>query len=69
MKSDWPDDKKDKWAQVVLEILEEWKSLKSPNYKRIVGSLLASISSKIVGEGLTDLMTEGILKIFEKISE
>lgn len=69
VKSDWSDDKKDKWAQIVLEILEDWKSLKPPKYKRIVESLLVSISSKIVGEELTDLMTEGIQKILDKISE
>ena len=68
IRSDWSDDKKDKWAHVVLEILEDWKSLKPPKYKRIVESLLVSISSKIVGEELTDLMTEGIQKIFDKIS-
>ncbi|MHA1705456.1 MAG: tetratricopeptide repeat protein [Promethearchaeota archaeon] len=63
IKSDWTDEKKDEWANVMIEILEDWKQFKPSKWKKI-GSLIKGIISGFIGDELTDLMSSGINNLY-----
>jgi len=65
--SDWSDEKKDKWAETIQEILEDWKSIKPKNWKIIGKALLNFLLGRVVGDELAGLLTTGIYNLIEWI--
>ena len=68
LKSNLSNDQKDKWAEVIKEILEEWKELK-PNYWNKLGKVIRDITSKFIGDEITKLMSAGMKKLFDWIKK
>lgn len=69
IKSDWSDEKKDKWAEVIKEILIDWKKLEPSKWNKIVKVLLKTIGSYFVADKVINLTTQGIEKLYYWIKD
>ncbi|HEC41065.1 MAG TPA: hypothetical protein ENI29_22655 [bacterium] len=67
LKSNWADNKKNRWAKTVQEILEEWKTFKPKKWVKIAKAILRFTTSAIISEKLGDLVTFGFERLFEWI--
>jgi tetratricopeptide (TPR) repeat protein len=67
IKSDWSEVKKDKWAEVIQEILEDWKEFKPKKWQKIAKLILKIVLGKFVGEELSGYLTIGIQNLFDWI--
>ena len=67
IKSDWSDVKKDKWAEVIREILEDWKIFKPKKWQKIAKIILKIVLGKVVGVELSGYLTLGIQNLFDWI--
>jgi len=67
IKSDWPDEKKDLWASVFREILEDWIKFNPNKWKKIAKILLKVMGSIFVTASLISTATEGIKNLYEWI--
>lgn len=65
--SSWSDEKKDKWAVIIKEILEEWKGIKPRKWETISKVILNFFMGRVVGEELAGLLTAGIYDLIEWI--
>lgn len=66
IESDWPDEKKDKWARVIQEILTDWAKFKPSKWKKLGKALLQIAKESIVGV-LGGILSEGIKHLFNWI--
>ncbi len=69
IKSNWPDEKKDRWGSIIQEILEEWKQLKDKRWKKIINTFGKVMFEKFIGDELTKYLTKGVQTLFEWIRE
>jgi tetratricopeptide (TPR) repeat protein len=65
--SNWPDGKKDKWAKVMQEILEEWSQFEPKKWQKIVASLMKIVSEIPIGGEFSGLISIGIKNLFNWI--
>ena len=67
IKSEWPEAKKDKWAEVIKDILEDWKEFKPKKWQKIAKVILKIVLGKVVGEELSEYFTVGFQNLIEWI--
>ena len=65
IKSDLSEEKKDKWAGVMQEILEDWKNFQPSKWEKVGKTILKFMGGIIIGQELTGLVTSGIEKLYE----
>lgn len=63
IKSNWSDEKKDKWAQVIQEILLDWTQFKPSKWKKI-GKALLKLAGSYVSSEAVELVSAGVRKLF-----
>jgi len=68
LKSNWTSEEKDKWAEIIRGIFEDWKEVK-PGIWNKLGKAIIKITSKFIGDETAKLMSNGMKKLFEWIKK
>ncbi len=64
---DWSDEKKDQWAEIIQEILADWRTVEPKKWEKIAKVILKIALGKVIGEDLSGYITIGIENLFNWI--